>query len=99
MSNELQGKTIAILAADGVEKVELEKPRAVLEQAGARTEVLSLKRGEIKAPQPDPEPAGRFAVDRAVSDASVAEFDGLVLPGGTVNPDKLRLDATAVSFV
>jgi protease I len=99
MSNELQGKTIAILAADGVEKVELEKPRAVLERAGARTEVLSLKRGEIQAREHDLEPAGRFAVDRAVSDASVAEFDGLVLPGGTVNPDKLRLDATAVSFV
>jgi protease I len=99
MSNELQGKRIAILATDGVEKVELEQPRAALQQAGAETEVLSLKPGEIQAREHDLEPAGTFTVDRVVSDASVAEFDGLVLPGGTVNPDKLRLDATAVSFV
>ncbi|MEZ0349815.1 type 1 glutamine amidotransferase domain-containing protein [Mycobacterium sp. pR1184] len=99
MTNELQGKTIAILAADGVEKVELEQPRAALKQAGAHVEVLSLKAGEIQAREHDLEPAGRFTADRAVSDASVEEFDGLVLPGGTVNPDKLRNDATAVSFV
>ncbi|CQD22025.1 pfpI [Mycobacterium lentiflavum] len=99
MANELQGKAVAILAADGVEKVELEQPRAALKQAGAHVEVLSLKSGEIQAREHDLEPAGRFTVDRAVSDASVEEFDGLVLPGGTVNPDKLRNDATAVSFV
>ncbi|BBX63886.1 glutamine amidotransferase [Mycobacterium saskatchewanense] len=99
MSNELQGKRIAFLAADGVEKVELERPREALQQAGAQTEVLSLKAGEIQARNHDLEPAGTFPVDRAVSDASVDEFDGLVLPGGTVNPDKLRMDATAVSFV
>lgn len=99
MSNELQGKRIAILAADGVEKVELEQPRAALEQAGAEVQLLSLKSGEIQARNHDLEPAGAFPVDRAVSDASVDEFDGLVLPGGTVNPDKLRLDSSAVSFV
>jgi protease I len=99
MSNQLQGKTIAILAADGVEKVELEHPREVLRQAGARVEVLSLKTGEIQAREHDLEPAGTFSVDRAVSDVSVDEFDGLVLPGGTVNPDKLRKDETAVAFV
>jgi len=99
MSNELQGMKIAVLAADGVEKVELEQPRAALEQAGAQVELLSLKTGEIQARNHDLEPAGTFAVDRAVSDASVGEFDGLVLPGGTVNPDKLRLDKAAVAFV
>ncbi|KZS57833.1 peptidase C56 [Mycobacterium kansasii] len=99
MSNELQGKRIAILAADGVEKVELEQPRAVLLQAGAQVEVVSLRGGEIQAREHDLDPAGRFAVDRVVSRASVGEFDGLVLPGGTVNPDKLRSDTTAVSFV
>jgi protease I len=99
MSNELQGTKVAILAADGVEKVELEKPRAALQRAGAQVEVLSLKTGEIQARNHDLEPAGTFAVDRAVSDASVDEFDGLILPGGTVNPDKLRLDGAAVSFV
>lgn len=99
MSNELQGKKIAILAADGVEKVELEQPRATLEQAGAQVQLVSLKSGEIQARNHDLEPAGTFAVDRVVSDVSVGEFDGLVLPGGTVNPDKLRLDSSAVAFV
>ncbi len=99
MSNELQGKKFAILAADGVEKVELEQPRAVLTEAGAQVEVLSLKTGEIQARNHDLEPAGTLAVDRAVSEASVDEYDGLVLPGGTVNPDKLRIDNAAVAFV
>lgn len=97
--NQLQGKKIAILAADGVEKVELEKPRAAVQDAGGQVEVLSLKSGEIQARNHDLEPAGTFPVDRAVSDASVDDFDALVLPGGTVNPDKLRMDDSAVSFV
>ncbi|MGO8963154.1 MAG: type 1 glutamine amidotransferase domain-containing protein [Mycobacterium sp.] len=99
MSNELQGKKIAILAADGVEKVELEQPRAALKDAGAQVELLPLKTGEIQARNHDLEPAGTFAVDGAVSQASVGDFDALVLPGGTVNPDKLRMDEAAVSFV
>ena len=99
MANELDGKRIAFLAADGVEKVELEQPRAALEKAGARTEVLSLKAGEIQARDHDLDPAGTVAVDRTVADAAVAEYDGLILPGGTVNPDKLRMDKSAVSFV
>lgn len=99
MANELEGKKVAILAADGVEKVELEQPRAALTDAGAQVELLSLKAGEIQARNHDLEPAGTFKVDRAVSDVAVDEFDGLVLPGGTVNPDKLRMDDSAVSFV
>lgn len=99
MANELEGKKVAILAADGVEKVELEQPRAALTDAGAQVELLSLKAGEIQARNHDLEPAGTFKVDRAVSDVAAAEFDGLVLPGGTVNPDKLRMDDSAVSFV
>jgi len=99
MSNELQGRKVAILAADGVEKVELEQPREALKEAGAQVELLSLRTGEIQARNHDLEPAGVFAVDRPVSDASVDEFDGLVFPGATVNPDKLRLDSSAVSFV
>jgi protease I len=99
MPNSLQGKKVAILAADGVEKVELEQPREALRQEGAQVQLLSLKTGEIQARNHDLEPAGTFDVDRAVSDVSVSEFDALVLPGGTVNPDKLRLDDSAVSFV
>lgn len=99
MPNPLQGKKIAILAADGVEKVELEKPRAVLGGEGAQVQVISLKSGEIQARNHDLEPAGTIEVDRTVADASVDEFDALILPGGTVNPDKLRLDESAVTFV
>jgi len=99
MPTELQGKRIAILATDGVEKVELEQPRAMLEQVGAETVVLSLRPGEIQARVHDLQPAGRFPVDQTVSNASIDEFDGLLLPGGTVNADKLRMDDSAVSFV
>ncbi len=61
--------------------------------------MLSLKTDDIQARNHDLEPAGTFSVDRAVSQASVDEFDALVLPGGTVNPDKLRADSAAVAFV
>lgn len=85
MSNQLQGRKVAILAADGVEKVELERPRAAVEGAGGQVQLLSLKTGEIQAREHDLEPAGTFPVDRAVADASVDEFDALVLPGRTVS--------------
>ncbi len=99
MPNELQGRRIAFLAADGVEKVELEEPRTALRDAGGHVELLSLKSGEIDARNHDLEPAGAFTVDREVGDARVDEFDALVLPGGTVNADKVRLDESAVAFV
>lgn len=95
----LDGKRIAILATDGVEKVELEQPREALQNAGARVDIVSLRAGEIQARNHDLEPAGTIKVDRTVSDSSAADYDGLVLPGGTVNPDKLRADTSAVSFV
>jgi protease I len=99
MSNSLQGKKVAVLAADGVEKVEFETPRARLTENGAHVQLLSLKTGDIQARNHDLEPAGTIRVDQAVSEASVDDFDALVLPGGTVNPDKLRLDKSAVAFV
>jgi protease I len=99
MAENLRGKRVAILATDGVERVELEQPRQALDQAGAQTDLLSLHDGEIQARKKDLEAAGTFAVDRLVGDASVGEYDALLLPGGTVNPDKLRMDATAVTFV
>jgi protease I len=95
----LDGRRVAILAADGVERVELERPRQALEDAGARTEVVSITSGEILARNQDLEDAGTFGVDRLVGAASVDEYDALLLPGGTVNPDKLRMDGTAVRFV
>jgi protease I len=99
MSNVLEGKRIAILATDGVERRELEEPVEAVLQAGGDTELLSLELGTIDARDHDLLPAGEFRVDREVGDAAVDEFDGLVIPGGTVNADKLRLDRSAVAFV
>ena len=99
MAADLQGRRVAILAADGVERVELEQPREALDRAGARTEVLSVGEGEIQARDNDLDPAGTFSVDGLVAEASVADYDALVLPGGTVNPDQLRVDEDAVAFV
>lgn len=70
MAADLQGKRVAILAADGVERVELEQPREALEQAGAQTEVLSIHDGEIKARENDLDEAGTFTVDGLVAEAS-----------------------------
>ena len=95
----VQGLRVAILATDGVERVELEQPRQALDDAGATTVLLSLRAGEIQARKNDLEPAGTFSVDGLVSEASVDDYDALVLPGGTVNPDKLRIDSDAVAFV
>jgi protease I len=99
MPNELQGRTIAFLATDGVERAELQQPLEALSGAGARVEILSLSSGEIDARDHDLEPSGTFAVDREVGAADIADYDALVIPGGTVNGDKLRSDETAVTFV
>ncbi|MGI8528383.1 MAG: type 1 glutamine amidotransferase domain-containing protein [Geodermatophilaceae bacterium] len=99
MGNELQGLKVAILAADGVEQVELVDPRRALTDAGAQVDLLSIEPGKIQAMNHDIEPAEKFAVDSVVSKATVGDYDALVLPGGTVNPDHLRLDEGAVGFV
>jgi protease I len=99
MAGALQGRKVAILATDGVERIELEEPRGALRGAGAQTEVLSIHPGEIQARQWDIGSAGTIPVDRLVSDASVDDYDALLLPGGTVNPDQLRTNRDAVGFV
>ena len=99
MAHDLQGMKIAILAADGVERIELEQPRGALHGAGAQTALLSIHPGEIQARQMDIVSAGTFEVEGQVSDASVEDYDALLLPGGTVNPDQLRTDHAAVAFV
>jgi protease I len=99
MSDVLRERRVAILAADGVERVELEQPRQAVEDAGAAVELLSIHDGEIAARNNDLEDAGTFTVDRLVRGASVDNYDALLLPGGTVNPDKLRMDESAVAFV
>ncbi len=99
MTTTLEGRRVAILAADGVERVELEEPRRALEDAGADTVLVSISRGEIQARDHDLEDAGTFRVDALVDRVSVDDYDALLLPGGTVNPDKLRTAQSAVAFV
>ncbi len=99
MSEQLKGKRIAMIATDGVEQVELERPREAAREAGATVELLSLGADPIQAMNSDIEPAGRFDVDGRVADADPNEYDGLILPGGTVNADRLRLDEDVRAFV
>ncbi len=96
---KLDGKRIAILATDGVERVELTEPRDAVSAEGATTEIVSLQAGEIRAMDHDLEPAGTFTVDRVVADVSADDYDALLLPGGTVNGDKLRVDDDVRAFV
>lgn len=98
MAKELQGRRVAILATDGVEQVELTKPRDALHQAGARTDLINLKPGKIQGFN-HLDKGDTFPVDRTVSEARVEDYDALVLPGGVANPDALRIDEKAVAFV
>lgn len=104
MIKQLEGRKIAILATDGFEQVELTEPKENLEVAGAKVTVLSIKpgeggtAGEIKGW--DKTDWGRSVkVDSLVYDVKTDDFDALVLPGGQINPDKLRMDEGAVAFV
>jgi protease I len=99
VAGALKGRTVAILATDGVERVELEQPRQALDEAGADTVLLSVKTGRIAARENDLTDVGTFTVDREVHGADPDEFDALLLPGGTVNPDQLRTNPDAVGFV
>ena len=99
MANELRGRKVAFLATDGVEQVELTQPWDAVRAAGAETHLISLQSGTIRGMNNDTEKGDTFPVDRLVSEADVADYDALVLPGGVGNPDKLRTDADAVRFV
>ena len=98
MEQGLNGKKVAILATDGVEQSELLGPKEALERAGARAEVISLKAGTIQGMNHD-EKGEAIPVDRVLADVSAADYDGLLLPGGVANPDRLRTDRRAVNFV
>ncbi|GAB2592776.1 type 1 glutamine amidotransferase domain-containing protein [Microlunatus antarcticus] len=100
MADELTGRTVAFLMANaGVEQVELTGPRDALTKAGATVVLIAPERGTIQAFENDVEKADTFEADLAVADADPADYDLLVLPGGTTNPDALRLDEDAVGFV
>jgi protease I len=98
MADRLEGRTVAFLATDGVEQVELTEPWKKVEEEGGRPELISLESGEIQGFR-HLDMGDTFPVDRAVADADEADYDGLVLPGGVANPDFLRTDEDAVRFV
>src|SRR3954471_8365400 len=98
MAAPLKGKRVTIIAADMVERAELEEPRKALDKAGAQTELISLKPGKIKAFDHF-DPAGEIDVDKAVEEADASDYDALMIPGGVGNPDQLRGDENMVAFV
>jgi deglycase len=98
MANELNGKRIAFIAADGVEQVELSEPWQAVQNAGGKPELISIELGSIQGVN-HMDRGITFHVDRTFEDATPDEYDGLVVPGGVANPDKLRTHAPAVDLV
>jgi deglycase len=98
MEMNLQGQRVAVLATDGVEQVELTKPVKALREAGATVDVVAPKSGSIQSFDHH-DPSDPIEVDRSLSEADASDYDALVLPGGVINPDALRIDDQAVGFV
>src|SRR5215212_4150510 len=100
MANELQGKKIAILLAPvGSEEVEFTEPKKAVEEAGATVEVVGIQTGDAQTMNSDVNPGETFTVEKSFSEVSSEEYDGLIVPGGTVGADNLRTSDEAVSFV
>ncbi|RZJ30278.1 MAG: type 1 glutamine amidotransferase [Flavobacterium sp.] len=91
-------KKVAILATDGFEESELKSPKEAVESEGWTAEIISLKSGEIKSWK-EGDWGSAISVDRTVDEVSSADFDALILPGGVINPDKLRTDENVLDFV
>jgi protease I len=98
MPQDLAGRTIAVLATDGVEQVELTEPVKALRAAGAEVMIVSDKDAEIQAFKHH-DKGVKIPVDTPLNEADPDDFDGLVLPGGVINPDALRLVPKAIDFV
>ena len=98
MASELKGKRIAILVENGFEQVELTEPKKRLEQAGAATAVVSPVQGKVRGWK-FTEWGDNIDVDLPLDQARAEDFDAIVLPGGVINPDKLRMNARAVALV
>jgi protease I len=98
MAQRLSGKRVAVLATDGVEQSELAEPLQALKQAGAQAQLVAPKTGAIQAFRHH-DKADTFRVDAALDSVRPEAFDALVLPGGVINPDQLRLEPQAVAFV
>ena len=100
MANELQGKKIAILLAPvGTEQVEFEESKKAVESEGATVDVVGLQTGDAQTMNSDVNPGETFTVEKTFSEVSADEYDGLIVPGGTVGADNLRADEEAVNFV
>lgn len=95
---KLEGKNVAILCATGFEQVEFTKPRKALLDAGVNVEVVSPERGEIQGMHHD-KAGDRFDVDKALDEVNSQDYDGLLIPGGVMNPDFLRANEQAIDFV
>lgn len=95
--NILEGKKVAILVEDGFEEIEFTKPKEVLESQGANVDVVSPKKGKVKAWN-STDWGKEYNVDRQLKDVSYDDYDALMLPGGLFNPDKLRSNENAVAF-
>ena len=98
MTTELKNRRIAILVTDGFEQVEMTSPRAALDDAGAATALIAPQSDEVQGFNHD-KPGDKFPVDLRLERANASDFDGLVLPGGVANPDRLRVIPEAVKFV
>lgn len=98
MSQQLNGKKVAILVAHGFEQVELTEPKQALEQAGAQTHIVSPEEGQVKGWQ-HTEWGDQFPIDVPLDQANADDYDALLLPGGVMNPDHLRRNKQALQFV
>ena len=98
MANELQGMKVAILATDDFEQAELIEPRKALQEAGAQTTLISPKQGEIQAIKHD-DKTDKIKVDLPLDKANPDDFDAVLLPGGALNADALRVEKKAQEFV
>lgn len=97
-SDKLKGKRVAIVATDGFEQLELTEPQKFLKNEGADVDVISLKSGSIKGWNKT-DWGDNVDVDKVIDEVQVAQYDALVLPGGQINPDKLRMEPSVVNFV
>ena len=98
MSTSLKGKRVALLVTDGFEQVELTGPKQALEQAGATADIVSAKSGQVKGWH-HTDPGDSFTVDQTFANIRIEDYDAVVLPGGVVNSDTIRTDATAQQLV
>src|SRR5690348_9056460 len=98
MANELEGKKIAVLVSNGFEQSEMTEPKKALENAGAVVEIVSPEKDKVKGWKHTAW-GDEFSIDTPLQQANSKNYDALVLPGGVMNPDSLRMNSTAIGFI